>query len=466
MVFSSLFFLYRFFPLNIIFYYISKNSTWRNWVLIVFSLFFYSWGEPVWVLLLICTCFINYLLAFLIERLRHGHGSKAALCAALIVNLGFLAFFKYGGFFVSNINSLMGLKLSMPVFSLPIGISFYTFQIISYIIDVYRGEVKAQKSFSKLLLYVSLFHQLVAGPIVRYSTIESEIENRTVAASDFSEGMTMFCIGLFKKVAVANIIGSLVGQLMGVPAASATVGGAWVGAVLYGLQIYYDFSAYSDMALGMGRMFGFHYLQNFNYPYSAASVSDFWRRWHISLASFFRDYLYIPLGGNRKHQYFNLFVVWFCTGLWHGASWNFIIWGLYFGVFIALERLFLGRLLQKLKVLPHLYLLFVVIVGWVIFYFTDMSQLKEYLMLMFGFTSAPFWSLEVSLLVTNNLFWIIAAMIFCMPIIPIFRVFFNLQFGKRPAFIYLQIPLCIAALLISTALLVGQSYNPFLYFRF
>ena len=341
MVFSNLFFIYLFLPLNLILYFVVKNRTWQNIVLLGFSLFFYAWGEPVWVFMLMLTAFLDYTWARCIEYFRQSGQTrrvKIALAASLIFDLGMLGVFKYSGFLIENINLLTGLNLPVPQIALPIGISFYTFQTISYVLDVYRGQVPAQKTYYKYLMYLSSYHQLVAGPIVRYSDVAAEIENRTVSVQDFSEGITKFCVGLTKKVVVANTAGQLVAQYMDGQLTGLSVAGAWFGALLYAIQLYYDFSAYSDMAIGLGRMFGFHYHINFNYPYIAKSVTEFWRRWHISLSSFFRDYVYIPLGGNRKHQIFNICIVWFLTGLWHGASWNFILWGVFYGALLIVAQ--------------------------------------------------------------------------------------------------------------------------------
>ena len=380
MVFANLFFLYIFLPVNLILYYATRSYAVRNFVLVAMSFLFYAWGEPVWVLLLLASGFMVWFCSLLVERFAGTRRGKAALIFAVTISLSLLGIFKYSGFLIENINAVLPLSLPVPQFSLPIGISFYTFQMISYIVDVYRGDVKAQPSFLRFIMYVSMYFQLVAGPIVRYSDVAWEIGHRTANANDISHGITRFCIGLLKKVAVANVAGSLLVQYMDGDLTKVTVLGSWFGAVLFMLQIYYDFSGYSDMAIGLGLMFGFHFVENFNYPYIAKTATEFWRRWHISLSSFLRDYLYIPLGGNRSHAWRNLFVVWFATGLWHGASWNFILWGLFFGVLIALERLGLRNLLEKLPgFISHFYLLFVVLISWVIFYFTDLSRAAQYL---------------------------------------------------------------------------------------
>lgn len=472
MVFSNLFFIYLFLPLNLILYYAVPNKTWKNVVLLLFSLFFYSWGEPVWVFLLMLTAFLDYTWAKCIEYFNltgQQRRKKIALIASLVFDLGMLGVFKYSGFVVENINLLTGLSLPVPQIALPIGISFYTFQTISYVLDVYRGQVAAQKRYYKYLMYLSSYHQLVAGPIVRYSDVAAEIENRTVSAQDFSEGITRFCLGLTKKVVVANVAGSLAGNYLDANLASLSVAGAWFGVLLYTLQIYYDFSAYSDMAIGLGRMFGFHYHQNFNYPYIAKSVTEFWRRWHISLSSFFRDYVYIPLGGKYRHQIFNICVVWFLTGLWHGASWNFILWGVFYGALLIVEKLGLLKVLEKIpSVFSHLYLLFLTLIGWTIFYTTDLGKLGGYFGVMFGLSGNALSDPQLSITFMNNLFWLIAAVLFCMPITQFVKRWTQAQRseGVRAGISIVNAIMNVMLLFVCTAMLVGDSYNPFLYFRF
>lgn len=472
MVFSNLFFIYLFLPLNLILYYAVPNKTWKNVVLLLFSLFFYSWGEPVWVFLLMLTAFLDYTWAKCIEYFNltgQQRCKKIALIASLVFDLGMLGVFKYSGFVVENINLLTGLSLPVPQIALPIGISFYTFQTISYVLDVYRGQVAAQKRYYKYLMYLSSYHQLVAGPIVRYSDVAAEIENRTVSAQDFSEGITRFCLGLTKKVVVANVAGSLAGNYLDADLASLSVAGAWFGVLLYTLQIYYDFSAYSDMAIGLGRMFGFHYHQNFNYPYIAKSVTEFWRRWHISLSSFFRDYVYIPLGGKYRHQIFNICVVWFLTGLWHGASWNFILWGVFYGALLIVEKLGLLKVLEKIpSVFSHLYLLFLTLIGWTIFYTTDLGKLGGYFAVMFGLSGNALSDPQLSITFMNNLFWLIAAVLFCMPITQLVKRWAQAQRseGVRAGISIVNAIMNVMLLFVCTAMLVGDSYNPFLYFRF
>ncbi len=475
MVFASLIFLFLFLPLNLLLYYSTKNPVWRNAILIAFSLFFYGWGEPIWISLMIFSAIIDYTCSLFIEKYRNSKWKKAFLIISLISNLGLLATFKYSSFIVENVNGLLGTSFGLPHFALPIGISFYTFQTISYTVDVYRGEVKAQRKFLNFLMFVSIYHQLVAGPIVRYSHIASEIDSRKETLSDFSKGISRFCIGLFKKVVIANIAAELVRKYMGdqsdpltmTELSSLTTGAAWVGIAMYALQIYFDFSAYSDMAIGLGWMFGFHYHENFKYPYTATSITDFWRRWHISLGTFFKDYVYIPLGGNKKHIYRNLFIVWFLTGMWHGASWNFIFWGLYFFVFIALEKAFLLNFLKKLpRFFSHFYALLIIVPGWAIFYFTDTQMLGAYFTKLFSFGSGNIWNAELTNDITTNLYWLIGAIILCMPIYHKVHDTFENKLKKPGIFETLSIGLNVLLILFSVAQLVGKSYNPFIYFRF
>ncbi len=467
MVFASLIFLFLFLPLNLILYYSFKDINYRNWVLIVFSIFFYSWGEPVWVLLLIFTSLVDYANGLAIEKYRGKIGAKIGLICSIIINLSLLMTFKYSDFIIENINALVGSSFAKPSFALPIGISFYTFQTISYVIDVYKGEVKAQKSFPRFLMFVSLYHQLVAGPIVRYSHIATEIDERKFDLLDFSEGINRICRGLFKKVFIANIAGELTKQYLDADIDLLTVGAGWFGLLMFTVQIYFDFSGYSDMAIGLGKLFGFHYHENFNYPYTATSITDFWRRWHISLSTFFRDYIYIPLGGNRKNQILNLFIVWFLTGLWHGASWNFIIWGLYFGVLIILEKLILLKVFNFLpRIIRHIYALFFIIIGWAIFYFTDVSKLKQFCYMLFGGGENKLWDFEIEESLMSHLYWIIFCAIICLPIFPIMKNLFEQRIKSPKLFNNLLVVANIVFIIVSVTFLVGKSYNPFLYFRF
>ncbi|MBQ8670009.1 MAG: MBOAT family protein, partial [Oscillospiraceae bacterium] len=430
-------------------------------------LVFYAWGEPVWIILLLFSATIDYFHGLGIAKYPGTKIPKLMVASSLILNLGLLGIFKYSDFFISTINSITGLSIPLMGISLPIGISFYTFQTISYVIDVYRGKVPAQRSYSKFLMYVSMYPQLVAGPIVRYSSVMAEVENRKLSFGHFSAGVSRFCIGLLKKVYVANHAGELASIYLDGDLSKLSTPSAWFGLLMYTLQIYYDFSGYSDMAIGLGRMFGFSFPENFNYPYISRSISEFWRRWHISLGSFFRDYLYIPLGGNRHHLARNLLVVWFLTGMWHGASWNFILWGLFYGLLILLERLLLGKTLCRVPVINRLYTMFCVVIGWALFYFTDLSRLGQFLQILFGAGGASDPVLGITL--QNNLFWLIGVAAFCAPLAPTFWSWL-LGLMRTDAGIesvgWVQTLMNVFILVACTALLVGQSYNPFLYFRF
>jgi len=466
-VFADLTFLYLFLPLNLVLYFAIPRNGWRNLVLTVFSLVFYAWGEPIWIILLVFSATVDYFHGLGIAKYPGTIVPKLMVISSLVLNLGLLGVFKYTDFFIGTINSITGLSIPLMGISLPIGISFYTFQTISYTIDVYRGKIPAQRSYSKFLMYVSMYPQLVAGPIVRYQSIMSEIENRKTNFEYFSAGVTRFCVGLLKKVYVANHAGELASIYLDGDLSKLSTPAAWFGLLMYTLQIYYDFSGYSDMAIGLGRMFGFNFPENFNYPYTSRSISEFWRRWHISLGSFFRDYVYIPLGGNRHHLFRNLMITWFLTGMWHGASWNFILWGVFYGLLILLERLCLGKTLCRIPVLNRVYTLFCVVLGWALFYFTDLSRLGSFLKVLFGGGAAADPMLGVA--VSNNLFWLIAALAFCAPLAPTFwsRLLgiTNTDQGVE-AIGWAQTLINVFILLICTALLVGQSYNPFLYFRF
>ncbi len=475
MVFSSLFFLYLFLPLNLIVYYFAKTTKARNIVMLIFSLVFYAWGEPIYVLLLLFMASSDWLISLYIEKQTpHGAKAKLGLGAMVLVNLGLLGFFKYGTFVLENIGLIVGRDLGTIDIILPIGISFYTFQLMSYVIDVYRGDVPAQKNFAMLLLYVSLFHQCIAGPIVRYKDVYEELKSRRSSAQDIADGIWRFCFGLAKKAILANACGNIADKLLaGDTLGNSTVLALWIGVLAYSLQIYLDFSAYSDMAIGMGRMIGIHYLENFDYPYVSRSVTEFWRRWHISLGSFFRDYVYIPLGGNRKGRartYLNLFVVWFLTGLWHGASWNFVLWGLYFFVFLVLEKLFLHRILSKDRIVSHVYLIIIVYFGWILFRFDNMGDIFAVLRGMFGANGNAFTNFETTTILSSNVFILIFCAVVSTPVVRKIGslVRYTYMDKKTVTVLYtvgrIAIPLIL--LLLSTAALVGDSYNPFLYFQF
>jgi alginate O-acetyltransferase complex protein AlgI len=475
MVFASLLFLFIFLPLNLILYYSTKNKKWRNYILIAFSLAFYGWGEPRWIFLLILSSFIDWGNSIFIDKHRGTKWAKIGVTFTVCFNLALLALFKYDQFLVDQLNAVLGTSFTATGYALPLGISFYTFHTISYVVDVYRGDIKAQKSFPNFLMYVSLYSSLVAGPIIRYAHVQTEIDGRRENLKDFSVGLSRFCIGLFKKVIIANIAAELVKMYMGDHQDPLTMSGllslssaeAWFGLIMFAVQIYFDFSGYSDMAIGLGRMFGFHFRENFNYPYIAKSISDFWRRWHISLGSIFRDYVYIPLGGNKKHIYLNLFVVWFLTGLWHGASWNFIFWGLYFFIFIALEKAFLQKLLDKLPAfVSHIYALVIIIPGWVIFYFTDTDMLIAYTKKLFSFSTGPNGNTELINTITTHLFWLILTLILCMPVYHKVKDWIDKKTSRINFYDTVTIGFNVVLLFLCIAQLVGKSYNPFIYFRF
>ena len=469
MVFSSLIFLYAFLPACLIFYLAAGSIKAKNTVLLIFSLFFYAWGEPIWVVLMIITGIMIHWTGLRIDRYRGTRKSKRYLVFAIVTALASLAVFKYSGFAVENINALFGLSLHVPSFSLPIGISFYTFQTLTYAIDLYRGQTNVQKSLRNFLLYEALFPQLIAGPIVRYADIAEQINNRKMTWSGFSKGISRFLIGLAKKVLIANYAGQIVSQTIADKLSGASVLDAWIGIIAFAFPIYFDFSGYSDMAIGLGHLFGFHFKENFRYPYVSASITEFWRRWHISLSTFFRDYVYIPLGGNRRMQVRNMFIVWALTGLWHGASWNFIFWGLYFFLLLFLEKKVLGRFLEKIpRVFGHLYTLFAVLLGWVFFYFTDASSILMMLRLMFGFSGQVFAGPTAVLLLRENILFFVIAAVASTPFVARTAHRLNpLQLRqRRPALLAFSISLHVLMLFICTASLVGSTYNPFLYFRF
>ena len=465
MVFADLFFLFAFLPAFAICYLLAglaKGNGVKNGVLVFFSLVFYAWGEPVYVFLLILCALLNWLVGRGIDR--EGRGRKFWLVVGLIINIAILAAFKYLGFLAGLLGDF-GLSVQVPELALPIGISFYTFQSITYLVDVYRRESKAQKRFWDLLLYVSMFPQLIAGPIVRYGTIAREINHRKVSWQDMADGSFRFLVGLGKKVILANQLSEVSDQFLAGGLEGLSTAGAWVGLLAFTLQIYFDFSGYSDMAIGMGRCMGFHFRENFDHPYCCDSITDFWRRWHISLGSFFRDYLYIPMGGNRHHQFFNILVVWFLTGMWHGASWNFILWGLYFGLLVALEK----YTFLKWKIpafLRHLYSLILVVLGWGIFYFVDFSQMTSFFPVLFG-KAESFTDFTVRSALTSR-FWLwIAALACCLPLGRWIRdAIGEKHLLGRSVLSVLKLVLAVALLAVSTALLVGATNNPFIYTRF
>lgn len=484
MVFSSFVFLLAFLLLVLLIYYVCPGKV-RNLVLLVASLLFYAWGEPVYVLIMLFSTVFDYTNGRLIEYFQNKNRpgkAKVVLVIDLVGNLGILGFFKYADFVIGNINSITGAGLTLLHIALPIGISFYTFQTMSYTIDVYRKVVPAQHNIVAFATYVTLFPQLIAGPIVQYKTVAAELSDRKVTLTDFSEGAFRFTIGLAKKVLLANQIGSLwdtISQLHQMSAAT-----AWLGAIAYSFQIYFDFSGYSDMAIGLGKMFGFHFLENFNFPYMSKTITEFWRRWHISLSSWFREYVYIPLGGNRKgmgRQLFNIMVVWMLTGLWHGANWNFVLWGIYYGILLMFEKLFLLKWLKKAPAwIGHIYSMFLVVIGWTIFAQTDMSQLGRYLKTMFGIGAHGGADADFFYFLSTN-----AVLLILLVVCSIDHRFWLRKVCKKSVasenaendniyqwceqsrgVTYAKPVIMIVLLVVSFAFLVGDSYNPFLYFRF
>lgn len=469
MIFASLIFLYLFLPLNLILYFFSKSTAVKNTVLLVFSLVFYAWGRPAWMLLLVFTAFCDWKNAKTIEKYRGTGKAKLALIASLVLDIGIFVAFKYSGFLAENVNALFSSALPVPELELPIGISFYTFQTLTYVIDVYRGTCRAQQRFPKYLLYLSMYFQLVAGPIVRYTDVANEIESRKHGVIRAYDGVQRFLCGLAKKVVIADTASILVKKYMDADISSLPILAAWLGSFMYAIQLYFDFSGYSDMAIGLGKIFGFKFPENFNYPYISKSVSEFWRRWHMTLGGFFRDYVYIPMGGNRKHVFFNLFVVWFLTGFWHGASWNFIVWGLYNGLFIMLERLFKNQFEKIPAVIKHIYLILVVDIGFVFFYFKDIGKAFAYIRVMFGGGSSAS-STDFGVTFMNYIYFIILAIILCAPVSQLLKRFSekvetSSALGTTTVGVVRNVSLFVI-LVVCTAMLAGNSYSPFLYFQF
>ena len=462
MVFSSLTFLLIFLPILCLLYFIVKDIKIKNYILLIFSLIFYAWGEPIYIIIMILSILVTYIAGRIIDK---GKGKKKviSLIISIILLLSYLLFFKYYNFLIDNINAIFSINITKSKLSLPIGISFYTFQALSYLIDVYKGKTKVQKNILYLALYISLFPQLIAGPIVRYETIESEIKKRNHTLDNAVNGLKRFISGLSKKVIIANNMALIVDTIFDANVIPGTLI-IYLAAICYTLQIYYDFSGYSDMAIGLGKLFGFSFLENFNYPYIAKSITDFWRRWHISLSSWFRDYVYIPLGGSRVKTIKiirNIFIVWLLTGFWHGASWNFVIWGLYYGILLLLEKFVLKNILDKIpNILRHILTLFLVVIGWVIFRLTDINTLLLTLKHMFIYKPV---NIERFILDNANLIFnfylIIPAIILCYP----FKI--NIDENKFiPNFI---INMCyIGLLLFNISILTSNTYNPFIYFRF
>ena len=470
MVFSSLVFLFVFLPLTLLLYF-SVPRRLRNTILLIVSLIFYAWGEPIYIILMLFSTVTDFVHGLLVERYRNQpKKAKLVVLSSITINLGLLVFFKYSTFLLTNINLLFHTNFYIPQMSLPIGISFYTFQTMSYTIDVFIQEAKAKKNMIDLGAYVTMFPQLIAGPIVRYQTIANQLDHRVESEDLFAKGIWRFTIGLGKKVLLANNIGLLWNQIQLTEMSDLSIVMAWLGLVAFGFQIYFDFSGYSDMAIGLGYLFGFELLENFNYPYISQSITEFWRRWHISLGSWFRDYVYIPLGGNRKgkkRMYLNLFIVWMLTGLWHGASWNFVLWGLYFGILIIIEKAFLLFWLSRApRWMRHVYTIILLLIGWGLFAFEDFHQLINYFTVLFGLRNATWVNQETLYYLSQNIILFVLLTIASTPMIRLIgQKLFNSPYGSViKAFIVPMI--CLLILIASTAYLVDSSYNPFLYFRF
>ena len=470
MVFSSLIFLFAYLAITLVLYYAVPFKA-RNAVLFVVSLIFYGWGEPKYIVVMLFSILVAYIFGFFVGKYRESAPKKARayLIVSILLNLSALLFFKYANFFIENLALLPGLGGLKPIegLKLPVGISFYTFQIMSYTIDVYRGDARVQRRIGPFGAYVTLFPQLIAGPIVRYSDVDEQLTNRKETVDKFASGVQRFCAGLAKKVLLADTVYVLLGHYHDAFAFEQTVLGAWLIVILYTFQIYFDFSGYSDMAIGLGRMLGFEFLENFNYPYISKSITEFWRRWHISLSTWFREYVYIPLGGNRRgklRQYRNIAVVWLLTGFWHGASWNFLLWGAYFCVLLIVEKLFLYKWLQKAPaVLAHLYTMFFVCISWLIFYFTDLGEGLTCLKAMFGVGVSSFATPTV---VYDLLRYLPLLLICVLAATPLPKRLFDALKNRFVTMRYAQVLLIAGAFLVITAYLVDSTFSPFLYYRF
>ena len=464
MVFSSLVFMFAYLPITLLAYYLVPRQG-RNIFLFIVNLIFYGWGEPKLVLLMVFNIFFNYIGGWLVDKYRADTKKKKLfLILTCVLDIGILAVFKYTGMITETLNMLPFLNIPELQISLPIGISFYTFQTMSYVIDVYRDDAPVAKNFINFGTYVALFPQLIAGPIVRYRDVAEQLVNRRETLEMFTKGVKLFMVGLAKKVIIANTMGTLTTNIFATTDENGVVG-TWVGMIAYTFQIYFDFSGYSDMACGLGNMMGFEFLKNFNYPYIAKSITDFWRRWHISLSTWFKEYVYIPLGGNRKgvkRQILNLLIVWGLTGLWHGAAYNFVLWGLYYGLLLILEKFVLKKFLDRLpSFVQHIYTLFIVIIGWGLFYFTDVGQLGEFMVDLFNFGNGICGNQAFNLIMSNLPMLIIAAVASTPLAAMLYNRFEHTRFMWIPETLY-----CMGVLAVSTASLVNQSYNPFLYFRF
>lgn len=473
MVFSSIFFLFTFLPLSLLLYWMSPAKI-KNFTLLAVSLFFYAWGEPVYVLLMIASILTNFVFGIFIESelIKEKRAVRRALfISAVVFNILILGFFKYYGFLAENINALFNADIAYSELPLPIGISFYTFQVLSYVIDVYLGKVRLQRNPVSFALYVTMFPQLIAGPIVRYSDIESQLEQRNVSAAKFGEGAQRFIQGLGKKVLLANSMGALWDITQAMDMTGISVFSAWLGIIAYTFQIYFDFSGYSDMAIGLGKMFGFEFMENFDHPYVSRSVTEFWRRWHISLGTWFREYVYIPLGGNRCsriRQIRNIMAVWMLTGLWHGASWNFVVWGIYYGCLLLIEKMFLKKLIDNAPaIISHVYCMLAVIIGWVLFASRDIESAAAYLGVMSGASGNVLVDNAFIYYLKSNAVMLVISLLFSTGI---FREIFEPEeiSDKIRTRVSHSAAVILHAfiLFMSTAYLVTETYNPFLYFRF
>lgn len=473
MIFSSLLFLFRFLPAVLVCYYVVPRSL-RNLVLFLFSLLFYAWGEPVYIVLMLVSILVSYTGGIVVDRLkRQGRprAAKTALIVSSVISLSLLGFFKYADFVIGTVNSVTGAGFDLLKIALPIGISFYTFQTMSYTIDVYRGEASVQKNLISFGAYVVMFPQLIAGPIVQYKTIDQQLRSRRETAEEFAEGIHRFMLGLGKKVLLANNAGALWDSIQTMTYAELPALTAWMGLAAYTFQLYFDFSAYSDMAIGLGHMFGFEFLENFNYPYISKSITEFWRRWHISLSTWFRDYVYIPLGGNRVNKLRhvrNILVVWLLTGIWHGASWNFVLWGIYYGILLLLEKFVFGRFLEKLpSILRHIYCMFFVMIGWNLFVFDDMGRGLSFMKALFGGYGQGLLNRETIYLLYNNIV-LLVLLILGSTQLPkkVGNAVCTLLKEREGILTILKNAFYVVVFFLSVAWLVDASYNPFLYFRF
>ena len=471
MVFSSMTFIWIFLPILLFVYYISKEK-YRNIILLIFSLIFYSWGEPKYIVLMLISILVNYIFGRILDKCNKKKNKTIVLIFSIIFNLGLLVYFKYFNFIATNIDNIIGNNvIPNKNIVLPIGISFYTFQIMSYIIDLYRGDIKVQKNLLNLALYISFFPQLIAGPIVKYKDIDEQLQKRTVTIEKFSNGIKRFVYGLAKKVIFANTLAYIADTIFNSNIEFLNMPIAWLGAICYTLQIYFDFSGYSDMAIGLGRMFGFEFMENFNLPYISESITEFWRRWHISLSTWFKEYLYIPLGGNRKGKirtYINLLIVFFATGIWHGASWNFVVWGLFNGFFLVIERIKLKELLDKnkLKFINHIYALLVIIFGWVLFRADTLKSALQYMKIMIS-PSKQLVNFDTSLIINNrNIMMIIVVILFSGILQTIFNKLKNKEKIKEIYHRYFEVIVICLLMFVSIMMLASNTYNPFIYFRF